>query len=157
MTGSDAAKFFAIETSCGGVPVWQAPSSAEPMSSITAKSAASALSMTCTRTVAFAGLVVKLTWRLDCQGSAVSCTEVSATATQGRVSEKISPRARKAVTARGTTEARTRKRNMHTYSLNGPRSTRGAYGWWSVKKSGYRGVDADDFQAARRKSSANAR
>src|ERR1700754_2505915 len=118
MTGSDAEKPFAIETSCGGWLVRQALASVVSASSITAKSAASALSMICTRTVAFAGLVVKLTWRLDCQGSEVSCTEVSATATQGRVSEKISPRARKAVTARGTTEARTRKRNMHTYSLN---------------------------------------
>src|SRR5438128_3974436 len=112
MTGSDAEKLLEIDTSCGGWLVWQALLSAVSMSSITAKSAASARSITCTRTVAFAGLLVKLTWRADCQGSEVSCTEVSATAMQGRASASSSPRARKAVTARGTTEARIRKRNM---------------------------------------------
>src|SRR5207253_1563171 len=86
-------------------------------------SAASARSITCTRTVAFAGLLVKLTWRADCQGSEVSCTEVSATAMQGRASASSSPRARKAVTARGTTEARIRKRNME-HSLARPAGTR---------------------------------
>src|SRR5438128_7386839 len=138
MTGSDAEKPLEIDTSCGGSFVWQALASAVSMSSITAKSAASARSITCTRTVAFAGLVVKLTCRLDCQGSEVSCTEVSATAMQGRASANISPRARKAVTARGTTEARIRKRNME-HPLASPGERR-AYGWRSVKKSGYRRV-----------------
>src|SRR5947209_4265172 len=112
MTGSEAEALAEIDTSCGGWLVWQALPSAVSMSSMTAKSAVSARSMTCTRTVAFAGLLVKLTWRLDCQGSEVSCTEVSATAMQGRASAKMPSCAKKAATARGTTEARIRKRNM---------------------------------------------
>src|SRR5205085_799565 len=124
MTGSDAEALVEIDTNFGGWLPWQVPPSAVSMSSITAKSAASARSMICTRTVAFAGLLVKLTWRLDSQGREVSCTEVSATAMQGRASANSPSRARKAATARGTTEARIRKRNME-HSLACPQG-RGA-------------------------------
>src|SRR5262245_33667117 len=125
MTESDADKPREIDTSCGALLVWQPLPSAASAPSMTAKSAASALSMICTRTVAFAGLLVKLTWRLDCQGSDVSCTEVSATAIQGLASANSSPRARKAATARGTTEARIRKRNMETLTKPRSEGTRG--------------------------------
>src|SRR5690348_16073239 len=127
MTGSDGEKLREIETSCGGWLAWQAPPSAVSVPSITAKSAASARSMICTRTVAFAGLLVKPTWRLDCQGREVSCTEVSATAMQGRVSANNWPRARKAVNIRGTTEARIRKRNMEHSLTRAQQHTRGLW------------------------------
>src|SRR5262245_56643058 len=127
MMGSEAEKPREIDTSCGGLLVWQPLPSAVSAPSMTAKSAASALSMICTRTVAFAGLVVKLTWRLGCQGSDVSCTDVSATAMQGLASANSSPRARKAATARGTTEARIRKRNMGTLASHGPRNAQGLW------------------------------
>src|SRR5690349_8374471 len=146
MTGSVAELLVEIDTSRGGWLPWQALPSAVSTSSITAKSAASARSMTWTRTVAFAGLLVKLTRRLDCQGREVSCTEVSATAMQGRVSANSPSRARKAATARGTTEARIRKRNME-HSLTRP-GGRGPYGWRSVKKSSYCRVDAPELRRA---------
>src|SRR4051794_11608957 len=130
MTGSDAEKPREIDTSCGGWLDWQTPPSAVSSSSITAKSAASARSMICPRTVAFAGLVVKRTCMADCQGSEVSCTEVSAPAIQGRASANSSPRAIKAVTANGITEARIRKRNMDTLTSRGQRN---AQALWFVE------------------------
>ena len=61
MTGSDAEGLEEIATSCGGALLSQAPASALSMSSMTVKSAASALSEIWTRTVASAGSPVKLT------------------------------------------------------------------------------------------------
>ena len=73
-----------IATSCGGALLSQAPASAVSMSSITVKSAASALSEIWTRTVARVGSLVKLTWRWACQERVAIWTDVPAISMQGR-------------------------------------------------------------------------
>src|SRR6478736_2628804 len=155
MTGSDADGTAEIATSCGGEWLWQAPASVESTSSMTVKSAASALSEICTRTVASLGSLVKLTWRSACQDRAAIWSEAPPTSMQGR-GPKNSPRANTAATANGTTEARILKRNM---TLLASRTSRrqAAYGWQSVNGTGYHRVDAGQacvnptrFYAARR-------
>ena len=88
------------------------------ISSTTAKSAASALSDICTRTVASAGSSVKATCRSACQGIEVICTDASPIATQGCGPGNNPPRANTAATINGTAEARILKRNMIRYSLD---------------------------------------
>src|SRR4051812_44003082 len=105
MTGSDAAGTAEIATSCGGDWLWQAPVSVLSTSSMTVKSAASALSKICPRRVARPGLLVKLTWRWACQDGAAIWPDVPDTSMQGR-GPPNSPRANTAATANGTTEAR---------------------------------------------------
>src|SRR6266545_575847 len=112
MTGSDGDGVVEIATSCGGALLSQAPASDVSMSSMTVKSAASALSDIRTRTVARRISLVKLTWRSACQDSAAIWTEAPATSMQGRGPVENSPRANRATTASGTTEARILKRNM---------------------------------------------
>ena len=130
-----------IATSRGGAWLSQAPASAVSTSSITVKSAASALSEICTRTVAREGSLVKLTWRSACQERAAIWTDVPAISMQALGPVKNSLRANRATIASGTTEARIFKRNMTRYSLAiSPRH--GAYGWQRVKETSYRGVDA---------------
>src|SRR5271170_5043641 len=112
MTGPDAAALAEIVTNRVDAVTSHAPSGGLSASSTTAKSAASALSDSCTRTVAAAGSSVKLTWNWACQGSAVICTEVSPIAMQGRVLGNISPRANIAATINGTAETRIFKRTI---------------------------------------------
>src|SRR5438045_2118640 len=112
MTESDSCGVAEIATSCGGEWLWQAPASVLSTSSMTVKSAASALSEICTRTVARPGSLVKLTWRSACQESAAICSEAPPTSMQGRGPVENSPRANTAATANGTTEPRILKRNM---------------------------------------------
>src|SRR5688572_3234917 len=112
MTGSDGDGELEMATSCSGEWLSQAPASVVSMSSMTVKSAASALSEIWTRTVARPGSLVKLTWRSACQDSAAIWTEAPATSMQGRGPVENSPRANTATKANGTTEARTLKRNM---------------------------------------------
>src|SRR5258707_7260964 len=113
MTGSDGDGVVAIATCCGGDLLSQAPASDVSMSSMTAKSAASALSEIWTRTVARLGSLVKLTWRSACQDSVAIWTEAPAISMQGRGPVENSPRANMAATASGTTEAsRLKRKNM---------------------------------------------
>jgi len=105
-----------------------------------AKSAASALSVICTRTVARAGSSVKATWRSACQGKSAISTDVLAIAMQGCGPGKSPPRAKNAATRRGTAEARILKRNME-HSLADRPGIRWAYGWRSVNRTRYRRVD----------------
>ena len=116
-----------IATSCGGAWLSQAPASAVSMSSITVKSAASALSEICTRTVAREGSLVKLTWRCACQERVAIWTDVPAISMQGRGPVKNSPRANRAAIASGTTEARIFKRNMTRYPLSHKPATGGLW------------------------------
>ena len=82
--------------------------------------------------------------RLACQGSEASWTEPSPIAMQGRAPGRKSPRANTAATSNGTAEARIFKRNMiRTRSPISP-GTATAYGWQSVKKTRYRGVDGGE-------------
>ena len=76
------------------------------------------------------------TWR-----SAIS-TEVLAAAMRGCGPGRSPPRANSAATTRGTAEARILKRNMELPAHSGPDAKR-AYGWRSVNKAGYRGVDGE--------------
>src|SRR5882762_3415235 len=112
MTGSDGDGVVEIATSCGGEWLSQAPASVVSTSSMTVKSAASALSEIWTRTVARLGSLVKLTRRSACQDSVAIWTEAPAISMQGRGPVENSPRANTAATANGTTEARRLKRNM---------------------------------------------
>src|SRR3569832_2607240 len=127
-----------------GLP-WQAPGSSLVPSSTTAKSAASASSVICTRTVACAGSSVKAIWMPAVQNKEVSSTELSPMAMQGCETDPTSLRANTAVANRGTTEARILKRNMTSYSP-GPHETHlrrlEPYGLQSVKETRYRQVDA---------------
>src|SRR4051812_23921278 len=136
MMGSDGDGVVEIATSCGGEWPSQAPASVESMSSMTVKSAASALSEIWTRTVARLGSWVKLTWRSACQDSVAIWTEAPAISMQGRGPVENSPRANTAATANGTTEARRLKRNMTQYSPD-TAPGHGAYGWQSVNKTRY--------------------
>src|SRR3954453_1938061 len=136
MTGSDGDDVVEIATSCGGDLLSQAPASAVSMSSMTGKSAASALSEICTRTLARPGSLVKLTWRSACQDRVAICTDMPATSMQGRGPVENSPRANRAATASGTTEASKLKRNM-TLPASRPGPRQRAYGWQSVKNSRY--------------------
>src|ERR1700722_1775419 len=120
----------------------QAPASAALESSTRAKSATSALSVTCTRTVASAGSSVKATWRSACQGRSAISTEVLAIAMQGCGPGRSPPRANNAAATKGTAEARILKRNMELPAHTGPDAKR-AYGWRSVNKTGYRRVDGE--------------
>src|SRR5580692_41663 len=124
MTGPDAEGFAAIATNRVDAVTSHALSGGLSASSTTAKSAVSALSDSCTRTVAAAGSSVKLTWRSACHGTALSCTLVSPTAMQGRGRADNPPRANTAITRNGTTEARILKRNMIRHSLNDQPATR---------------------------------
>src|SRR6185295_12500145 len=148
MTGSEDEGLRVIATSRNGALLSQAPASAVSISSITVRSAASALSEIWTRTVAWEGSLVKPTCRCACQERAAIWTGVPAISMQARGPAKNSPRANKATIASGTTEARIFKRNM----IRDPLSTsprRGAYGWQSVKETSYRGVDAGCFVLGR--------
>ena len=137
-----------IATSRGGALLSQAPASTVSISSITVKSAASALSEIWTRTVAWEGSLVKPTCRCACQERAAIWTDVPAISMQALGPAKNSPRANRATIASGTTEARIFKRNMTRYSLTiSPRQ--GAYGWQRVKETSYRRVDAGCFLLAR--------
>src|SRR5271156_152649 len=120
----------------------QAPVSVASESSTRAKSAASALSVTCTRTVASAGSSVKATWRSARQGRSAISTEALAMAMQGCGPGRSRPRANNAAATRGTAEARILKRNMEPPAHSSPDTTR-AYGLRSVNKTGYRGVDGN--------------
>src|SRR5438128_5689064 len=115
MTGSEGEGLREIATSRGGALLSQAPASTVSMSSITVKSAASALSEIWTRTVAREGSLVKPTWRCACQDRAAIWTDVPAISMQARGPVKNSPRANRAAIASGTTEARIFKRNMIRY------------------------------------------
>src|SRR5437879_4849190 len=118
------------------------------MSSITVRSAASALSEIWTRTVAWEGSLVKPTCRCACHERAAIWTGVPAISMQARGPAKNSPRANKATIASGTTEARIFKRNMIRDPLStSPRQE--AYGWQRVKETSYRGVDAGCFVLGR--------
>src|SRR5436190_4231856 len=112
MTGSDSPGVVEIATSCGGELLWQAPASVVSTSSITVRSAASAASVIWTRTVARLASLVKLTWRSACQESAAICSDAPDISMQGRGLPANSPRANRAATASGTTDARRLKRNM---------------------------------------------
>src|SRR5215204_4260396 len=148
MTGSELEGLREIATSRGWELLSQAPASAVSMSSITVKSAASALSEIWTRTVAREGSLVKPTWRCACQESAAIWTDVPAISMQARGPVKNSPRANRATIASGTTEARIFKRNMTRYPLTlSPRQ--GTYGWQRVKETSYRRIDAGCFCVAR--------
>src|SRR6267142_1852958 len=140
MTGSEPEGFREIATSCGAELLSQAPASVVSTSSMTVKSAVSALSETWTRTVARPGSLVKPTWRFACQESVAIWTEAPDISMQGREPADNSPRANRATTASGMTEARIFKRNMTRYPLNtGPRQR--PYGWQRVNGSSYRRVD----------------
>ena len=86
------------------------------MMNIDSKEAASALSDSCTRTVASAGSSVKATWRSACQGTEAIWIVVSAMAMQGCGPGNRLPRANRANTSKGMAEARILKRNI-THSL----------------------------------------
>src|SRR5580704_10174051 len=118
----------------------QAVASGVSISSTTAKSAASALSVICTLTVASAGSSVKATCRSACQGIEVIWTEASPIATQGCGPGNNPPRANTAATIKGTAEARILKRSM-LLSLADRSVNAAAYGWRSVNKTRYRRVD----------------
>src|SRR4051812_2532258 len=139
MMGSDGDGVAEIATSCGGEWLSQAPASVVSTSSMTVKSAASALSEIWTRTVARRGSWGKLTWRSACQDSVATWTEAPAISMQGRGPVENSPRAKTAATANGTTEARRLKRNMTLPTRHRPAT--GAYGWQRVNVTGYFRVD----------------
>src|SRR6185295_15419798 len=141
MTGSEDEGLRVIATSRGEAWLSQAPASAVSTSSITVKSAASALSEICTRTVAREGSLVKLTWRSACQERAAIWTDVPAISMQALGPVKNSLCANRATIASGTTEARIFKRNMTRYPLT-ISQRHGVYGWRTVKETSYRGVDA---------------
>src|SRR5664279_4925345 len=128
MTGPEPERPAAIATDSGAAVASQAPVSGAPVcglsrSSTTAKSAASALSEICTRTVAAFGLSVKLTCRSACQGTEAISTEASPMATQGCGPDDHPPRANTATMTNGTTEARIFKRNMIRHPLDrGPQN-----------------------------------
>ncbi len=115
MTASDDEGSREIATRSGGAWLSQAPASAVSTSSITVKSAASALSEIWTRTVAREISLVKLTWRCARQERVAIWTDVSAISMQARGPVKNSPRANRAAIASGTAEARIFKRNMIRY------------------------------------------
>src|SRR5580698_10139788 len=104
MTGTPVAGLFDTEMNRVAGLAAQAPASALSISSTTAKSAPSALSEICTRTVASAGSSVKATCRSACQGIEDICTEASPIATQGRGPGNNSAPANTAATIKGTAE-----------------------------------------------------
>ena len=112
MTGPDAEGFAAIATNRVDAVTSHALSGGLSASSTTAKSAASALSDSCTRTVAAAGSSVKLTWNWACQGSDVTCTDPAPIEMQGRAPGNSSPRANMAAATNGAAETKIFKRTM---------------------------------------------
>src|SRR6185503_3468546 len=148
MTASEDEGLRVIATSRGAAWLSQAPASAVSMSSITGKSAASALSAIWTRTVAREGSLVKPTWRCACQERGAIWTEAPAISMQARGPVKNSPRANRATIASGTTEARIFKRNMTRYPLT-ISPGQWTYGWQRVKETSYRRIDAGCFCVAR--------
>src|ERR1700722_11027705 len=132
MTGAEPERLAETATDCVAAVASQAPVPGAPVSgalvtrsstsSTTAKSAASALSNICTRTVAAAGSSVKLTCRSACQGTEAICSDASPTAKQGRGPGDHPPPANAAAMPNGTTEARILKRNMNRHPFDqGPR------------------------------------
>src|SRR5882724_2675642 len=140
MTGAEPEGCAEIATNRVATVASQAVSSVPSTSSTTAKSAVSAESEIATRTVASFGSSVKLTWRSACHGADAICSVFAPIARQGWVPGKNSTRASSAAAIRGTAETRIFTRNMYTltYARSGIRR---AYGWQSVKKTRYRGVD----------------
>src|SRR5664279_4417067 len=140
-TATDSAAAVASQAPVSGAPVPEAPVCGLSTSSTTAKSAASALSNICTRTVAAFGLSVKLTCRSACQGTEAISTEASPMATQGCGPDDHPPRANTATMTNGTTEARILQTQHDTPPTRPRPAKRRAYGWRSVNKTRYRRVD----------------
>src|ERR1700748_459267 len=138
MTGAEAEGYAEIATNRGAPP--QAFASRLSSPSTITKSALSALSTICTRTVAAAGTSVNVTCRSACQGASAIWSEDPPASMQGRGPGNNSLCANRPARMSGTAEARIPKRNMIRYSLNLTRK-RQAYGWQSVKKTSYRRVD----------------
>src|ERR1700761_3074068 len=106
MTGAPLAAVSEIDTAREAVLSSQARGSAMSSPSTSAKSAVSADSLICTRTVAADGLSVNATERSACQGSSASSTEVLAIERHGCGPGDMPPCANNATVRTGTTDAR---------------------------------------------------
>src|SRR3954463_11411681 len=153
MIGSEADRYAEIATNRGEPP--QAFASVPSGSSTITKSAVSAFSTICTRTVAVSGTSVKVTCRSACQGASAIWSEDPPASMQGRGPGISSLCANRPARTSGTAEAKIPIRNMtHTRSTQARK--RRAYGWQSVKKTSYRRVDGRSILRGRSPSSGGA-